>query len=127
MTDFILELTFDELPTDKKHQDMIRKEIETRIDSREWFTKNISYNTAKIVFKPKLLIMKFFKDSWWDDGKYSLNKAIREITEDAIEIDLSLSSKGHLEHRGLILNAGDRIYVQASEDDVVAQLYGYEE
>ena len=25
MTDFILELTFDELPVDKKHQDMIRK------------------------------------------------------------------------------------------------------
>jgi len=61
------------------------------------------------------------------DGKYSLNKAIREITEDAIEIDLSLGAKGHLEHRGLILSAGDKIYVQASEDDVVAQLYGYEE
>jgi hypothetical protein len=73
MTDFILELTFDELPTDKKHQDMIRKEIETRIDSREWFTKSISYNTDKIIFKPKLLIMKFFKDTW-DDEKYSLSR-----------------------------------------------------
>ena len=61
------------------------------------------------------------------DGKYEMTKAIRQITEDAIEIDLSLSAKGHLEHRGLILNAGDKVYVQASQDDVVAQLYGYEE
>lgn len=73
MTDFVLELTFDELPTDKKHQDMIRKEIKSRINAREYFTKSISYNTDKIVFKPKLLIMKFFKDIW-NDEKYSLSK-----------------------------------------------------
>ena len=73
MTDFILELTFDELPIDKKHQDMIRKEIALRINAREYFTKSISYNTEKIIFKPKLLIMKFFKDTWHDE-KYSLNR-----------------------------------------------------
>ena len=61
------------------------------------------------------------------DGKYTLNKAIRDNLQDAVEVDLSLSAKGHLEHRGLILNAGDKVYVQASQDDVVAQLYGYEE
>ncbi len=61
------------------------------------------------------------------DGKYELNKAIRDNLQDAIEVDLTLSAKGHLEHRGLILNAGDKVYVQASQDDVVAQLYGYEE
>ena len=73
MTDFILELTFDELPIDKKHQDMIRKEIALRINAREYFTKSISYNTEKIIFKPKLLIMKFFKDMW-NDEKYSLSQ-----------------------------------------------------
>ena len=61
------------------------------------------------------------------DGKYTLNKAVRDNLEDAVEVDMSLSAQGHLEHRGLILNAGDKVYVQSSEDGVVAQLYGYEE
>ena len=61
------------------------------------------------------------------DGRYDMSKAIRSNLEDAVEVDLSLSAKGHLEHRGIILNAGDKVYVQSSQDDVVAQLYGYEE
>ena len=61
------------------------------------------------------------------DGRYDMTKAIRDNLQDAIEVDLSLGANGHLEHRGLILNAGDKVYVQASQDDVVAQLYGYEE
>jgi len=61
------------------------------------------------------------------DGKYTVNKAIRENLEDAVEADLSLGAGSHLEHRGLILNAGDKIYVQSSVDECVVSLYGYEE
>jgi hypothetical protein len=61
------------------------------------------------------------------DGKYETSKAIRGKLEDAVEVDMNLAASGHLEHRGLILNAGDKVYVQSSEDGVVAQLYGYEE
>ena len=73
MIDFLVTLTFDSLPPDKKHQDMIRREIASRINSREWFTKSISYNTDSIVFKPTSLIMKFHKDLW-DNEKNSLSK-----------------------------------------------------
>jgi hypothetical protein len=61
------------------------------------------------------------------DGLYTLAKAQRSNMEDAIELDLTLGKNGHLEHRGLILNAGDKIVVQSSQPDCVVDVYGYEE
>jgi hypothetical protein len=61
------------------------------------------------------------------DGLYTLAKAQRSNMEDALELDLVLGKGGHLEHRGLILNAGDKIVVQSSQPDCVVDIYGYEE
>lgn len=61
------------------------------------------------------------------DGAYDVLKAQRANIQDAFELDLSLGAKSHLEHRGLILNAGDKIYARSTNSDTVIDVYGFEE
>jgi hypothetical protein len=61
------------------------------------------------------------------DGAYDVLKAQRANMDDAFELDLTLGANSHLEHRGLILNAGDKIYARSTNSETVIDVYGFEE
>ena len=51
MASFKVILTFDELPTLKTHKDLLKKEVLDRVESNQYFTKNISYTDKSVTFK----------------------------------------------------------------------------
>lgn len=62
-------------------------------------------------------------------GKYQTLSSLNAptIKPDAFELDLALPSKSHLEHKGIILNAGDKVYARATNSDTIIDIYGFEE
>jgi len=64
MTSFKVTLTFDELPKLKTHKEMLKKELFDRVDSNEYFTKNISYTDKSVSFKGNKLFFKFLSDNY---------------------------------------------------------------
>ena len=64
MTSFKVTLTFDELPTLKTHREMIKKELFSRVDCNEYFTKNISYTAKSVSFKGNKLFFRFLSDNY---------------------------------------------------------------
>ena len=57
MTSFKVTLTFDELPTLKTHKDLLKKEVFDRVESNQYFTKNITKKSVEV--KDNKLIFKF--------------------------------------------------------------------
>lgn len=47
--------------------------------------------------------------------------------EDIFEKNLPLDPAAVVEHKGLVLNAGDKVYAVATNSDTVVQVYGFEE
>lgn len=64
MTSFKVTLTFDELPKLKTHREMLKKELLDRVDSNEYFSKNISYTAKSVSFKGNQLFFKFLSDNY---------------------------------------------------------------
>jgi hypothetical protein len=62
-------------------------------------------------------------------GKYTTLSSLGSptIKPDAFELDLTVPAKNHLEHRGIILNAGDKVYARATNSDTKIDVYGFEE
>jgi hypothetical protein len=62
-------------------------------------------------------------------GKYTTLSSLASptIKSDAFELDLTVPSKNHLEHRGIILNAGDKVYARSTNSDTKIDVYGFEE
>ena len=54
---FKVTLTFDELPTLKTHKDLLKKEVLDRVESNQYFTKNITKKSVEL--KDNKLIFKF--------------------------------------------------------------------
>lgn len=46
---------------------------------------------------------------------------------DLFEASLTVPSKSHLEHRGIILNAGDKVYARSTNTNTIIDVYGFEE
>ena len=57
MASFKVTLTFDELPTLKTHIDLLKKEVFDRVESNQYFTKNITKKSVEL--KDNKLIFKF--------------------------------------------------------------------
>ena len=82
MTSFKVILTFDELPTLKTHKDLLKKELFDRVESNQYFTKNISYTNKSVSLKGNKVIFKFVSDN--DDKRSSAFGLAMRITTDLI-------------------------------------------
>ena len=62
-------------------------------------------------------------------GKYNSLVGLEAPTmkPDVFEANLTVPSKSHLEHRGIILNAGDKIYARSTNANTIIDIYGFEE
>ena len=68
MATFKVVLTFDDLPSDNNHKELIINEINNKIDSIEYFTKNIFYNhKTGIIFENNKIKFKFYSDDSWTE------------------------------------------------------------
>lgn len=62
-------------------------------------------------------------------GKYSSLVGLEapSMKPDLFEANLTVPSKSHLEHRGIILNAGDKVYARSTNTNTIIDVYGFEE
>ena len=94
MATFKVTLTFDDLPTNKNHQELIKNEINNKICSIEYFTKNIFYNfKTGFKFEKNKIIFKFYAD---DENTSSL-QGLKKWAEKNIRKSLLGKNKYYLD------------------------------